>query len=79
MNVNNNIKSDFERTKYNYFISDLEHLITKAEKKVKRNKTWLNEAEESEKEQLQYALNNSLNELDNLRKLSNKFWKCFSN
>ena len=75
---NNNIKLDLERNKYNYFISDLEHLITESEKKVKRDKTWLNEAEESEKEQLQYALNNSLNELENLRKLSNKFWKCFS-
>ena len=77
--MDNNTRLDLERTKYNYFISDLEHLITEAVKKVKRNKTRLNEAEESEKEQLQYALNNSLNELDNLRKLSNKFWKCFNN
>lgn len=77
--MNNKTKLDLERNKYNLFINHLEYLMDKAKKKVERDKTWLNESNESEKEMLQIDLNQSLNELENLRKLSNKFWKCFNN
>ena len=70
---NNNIKSDLERSNYNYFTNHLDYLIEEIQGQIKSNKKRLVPEDVINEADKHLSI-----ELENLRALSNKFWRCFN-